>query len=314
MTSPNVFGPSTVKSSPLADWTTLRVGGPAERMVFPESADEVRDTLADAARDGLPWRVLGRGSNLLVSDAGVPGVVLHTRALRGFDDLGPLDPTAAPGSADAAVRVRAGAGLPTSVLLSETRRRGLGGLEALVGYPATVGGAARMNAGGRWGETGARVVSVDVVLPDGGLETWDAARCRFAYRSSALDGVVVVAVEFALPSVDRSEYGRRIEEIHAEKSRAQPLDQSSAGCIFKNPAPGVSAGQLVDQCGLLGARRGGAMVSTKHGNFVVNAGNATCRDVLGLIEDVREEVARRKGVRLEIEVEIWGPGHVPALV
>lgn len=283
----------------LRDWTTLRVGGPAGRMVFPQSTDEVCATLADCSRTGEPWRVLGKGSNLLVSDDGVPGCVLQTRGLRDFEDRG-------------AGRIRAGAGLPTSVLLARTRRRGLGGLEALVGYPATIGGAARMNAGGRWGETGARVVAVTLALPDGSLEDWSHDRCAFAYRTSALGGGVVVAVELVLPSVDPLAYGRRIEEIHRVKGEVQPLDQPSAGCMFRNPGPGVSAGRLVDTCGLLGHAVGGAMISPRHGNFLINRGGATSNDVRTLIEEVRDAVQSRHGVRLELEVECWGPEHVPA--
>jgi UDP-N-acetylmuramate dehydrogenase len=287
------------RSSPLAEWTTLGVGGPADAMAFPESVEACSALVAECAATSTPWRVLGRGSNLLVADEGVRGLVIHTERLRWirFGEGG---------------RVRAGAGTPTSDLLAQTRRRGLGGLACLVGYPATVGGAARMNAGGRWGETGAVVEEVVVVDADGEVRTLSAAECAFGYRHSALAGRVVVEVAFRLPEVDAAAYGASLRAIHAEKRRVQPLDQPSAGCVFRNPAPGVSAGRLVDECGLKGAAVGGAAVSDVHGNFVVNRGGATADDVLRLVDLVRAAVARRTGHELVLEVEVWRTGHVPA--
>lgn len=296
MISPNVCAISTVRRSPLSRWTTIRVGGPADEMVFPRTTEEVAALVASRADRGLAWRALGRGSNLLVEDAGVRGTVIHTGELTGlrFGDGG---------------TVTAGAGIATSVLLAEAMRRRLGGLECLVGYPATVGGAVRMNAGGRWGETGARVESVVVVDAVGEVRTLTAADCRFAYRRSALAGTVVTEATFRLPEVDVPAYRSRIREILREKAAAQPLREASAGCVFKNPA-GASAGRLVDECGLKGRSRGGAAVSEIHGNFVVNRGGATCDDVLRLVDDVRREVERRAGVVLETEVEVWR-NHVP---
>ena len=205
----------------------------------------------------------------------------------------------------------AGAGLPTSKLIAESLRRGLGGLECLVGYPASVGGAVRMNAGGRPGETGARVASVTAVGPDGEVVDLTPEECRFAYRSSALGRYVVSEVTFVLPAVEPREYRRRLRKIRHAKAVAQPLESASAGCIFRNPEPGVSAGWLVEECGLLGRRRGGAQVSPKHGNFIVNRGGATAADVLALVEEVRTNVERMRGVRLVSEVEVWGTDHVP---
>jgi UDP-N-acetylmuramate dehydrogenase len=297
--SPNVCAISTARSSPLSRWTTIQVGGPADVLAFPRTVEEVASLVADASAREVPWRVLGRGSNLLVDDAGVRGLVVHTRGLDRlrFEDGG---------------RVVAGAGLSTSVLLGAAQRRGLGGLECLVGYPASVGGAARMNAGGRWGETGARVESVVVVDGEGEVRTLSAEECRFAYRTSALSRVVAAEVTFVLPEVDVRAYRERIHAIHEEKAAAQPLADASAGCVFRNP-PGNSAGRLIDACGLKGRVRGGAMISQVHGNFVVNRGGATCDEVLGLIDEVRAEVDRRMGVVLETEVEVWR-NHVPAPV
>ncbi|MCG3134791.1 MAG: UDP-N-acetylenolpyruvoylglucosamine reductase [Planctomycetes bacterium] len=298
MISRNACAISTARSSPLSTHTTIRIGGPAEVLAFPRDADEVALLVRDCAERGVPWRVLGRGSNLLVADAGVPGVTIHTRDLRSirFGDGG---------------LVVAGAGLRTSTLHAEAMKRGLGGLECVVGYPATVGGSARMNAGGRWGETGARIEWVAAVDATGEVRTLPRDACNFGYRTSALAGLAVVEVAFRLPEVDLPAYRAAIDAIHAEKSRAQPLAEPSAGCMFRNP-PGNSAGRLVDACGLKGRAVGGAMVSTVHGNFVVNRGGATCDDVLRLVDAVRDEVRRRTGVELETEVEVWGAEHVPA--
>jgi UDP-N-acetylmuramate dehydrogenase len=281
-------------SAPLSAYTTLGVGGPADEMAFPRTAEEAAAVVRRCAARDVPWRALGQGSNLLVDDAGVRGVVVHTRELRTLR-FGPDG------------RVTAGAGLPTSVLLAESRRRGLGGLECLVGYPASVGGAARMNAGGRWGETGARVEEVVAVDPSGEIVRLSAADCAFGYRRSSLGRRLVVEVVFRLPEVDPAPYRTRIESIHREKSAAQPLSEPSAGCVFRNPA-GASAGRLIDEAGLKGRSLGGAMVSTVHGNFIVNRGGAAAADVLRLIDAVRDEVLRRFGVTLETEVEIWGRG------
>ncbi len=292
------FAPSITKSLLLSPLTTLRVGGPADVCV-PRTADELRLALEWCAETATPWRVLGRGSNLLVSDDGVPGIVIHTAALRTleFGDDG---------------QVTAGAGVRTSVLLGRTRDRGLGGLECLVGYPATVGGVARMNAGGKWGCASAVIEKVRVVGAGGVLREMTAEQCRFGYRTSALADCVVAEVVFRLPKVDVADYRRRVDEIHREKAATQPLADHSAGCVFKNPAKDLGAGRLVDEAGLKGLRVGGAQVSTVHGNFIVNKGGASATDVHELIDRVREGVERRTGVRLQLEVEVWGETPVPA--
>jgi len=286
---------------PLARYTTLGVGGRPEVFAAPRDLTGLRELLGRLADAGLPWRVLGRGSNVVPCDGRVPGAVVHTAALRSLvvEDHGGDE-----------VAVRAGAGVPTSVLLSTALRRGLGGLESLVGYPATVGGAARMNAGGRWGEAGDRVESVQVVEEGGRVRTLDRAACAFGYRTSALGRAVVAEVTFRLPRADPVELRRRVEEIQREKAAAQPLGQPSAGCTFRNP-PGISAGRLLDELGLKGRRVGGAEVSSRHGNFIVNRGGATAQDVLRLAESLREEVERLAGVVLELEVEAWEPDQEP---
>ncbi len=305
MTWPNGFARTTARSSPrsgirraspntLRPYTTLRVGGAADHLVEPETVEGVAAVVRAARDEGVPLRVLGKGSNLVVGSDGVDGYVLRTN---GLDHLRIGDDGA----------VTAGAGLSTARLLATTRERGLGGLQCLVGYPATVGGAARMNAGGRWGEFGPCIESVVVVDESARLRELAADECGFAYRASRLAGLVIVEARLRLPPCDPEAYRLEVAEIHRSKGAAQPLSEPSAGCIFKNP-PGESAGRLVDRAGLLGASVGGVAVSAVHGNFLVTGGDAEGDDVLRLIDLVRGEVARQTGIELELEVEVWRRG------
>ncbi len=284
-------------ATPLARLTTLGVGGSAD-VVAPSTLSDLTELLARLWREGRAWRALGRGSNVIVADEGVPETVVHTRLLR---DL----------RFEAGGGVVVGAGVATSLLLSETRQRGLGGLECLVGYPATIGGAARMNAGGKWGTISSRVRCVRIVSTDGTVRELSAAECAFGYRSSVLGAGVVAEVVLDLPEVDAAEYREAVDAIYREKAATQPLAERSAGCIFKNP-DGESAGRLVDRSDMKGVAIGGAAVSAIHGNFIVNRGGASASDVLRLIDHVRESVTREQGVDLELEVEVWKAGRVPA--
>ena len=284
----------------------MRVGGPADRCVAPSSAAEVAAEVRRARDDDAPLRVLGRGSNVVVGSDGVDGTVLRTHRLRGME-FGRVGS----GARDAArvVDLRVAAGTPTAVLVAEARRRGIGGLLCLVGYPATIGGAVRMNAGGRWGEIGERVVSVVVVDRDGETRELSAAECGFGYRTSRLGtgelrGGIVVEVRLRLPVLDPETARAQTARVHAEKAAVQPLHLASAGCVFRNPE-GESAGRLIDRAGLLGRSVGEATVSTRHGNFFVNRGGARGDDVLRLIDVVRAEVSRSSGVELVPEVEVW---------
>lgn len=275
----------------LRELTTLGVGGAPAEFHVPRSTEELVATIEDCRRRGRSWRALGRGSNLVVDDRGIDDAVIHTAALRELE----IHPDG---------RVIAGAGLPTGVLEARARAEGLGGLECLVGYPATIGGAARMNAGGRWGEIGARIEAVVTVDRQARVRRITADECAFRYRGSSLGESIVAAVELRLPRVDLAAYRARTRAIHAEKAAVQPLDARSAGCIFRNP-DGVSAGRLVDELALKGHRRGDAQISERHGNFLVNVGRAGSDDVLRLIDEVRDAVAREFGIDLVREVEVW---------
>ncbi|MFN3485659.1 MAG: UDP-N-acetylmuramate dehydrogenase [Planctomycetota bacterium] len=268
------------REEPLAPYTTLKVGGPAEYLVEPRDPEELGRVLAAAREWDLPVRILGSGANLLVRDAGVRGAVVrltHLARRRGW-------------------HVEAGYSLPR--LVKESVAAGLSGLECLAGVPAAVGGAVRMNAGGRHGEIAGAVRAVDVVTFDGAARRLGRREVGFRYRGTALEGAVVVAAEFELRP--DPEAPRRYREILAAKKATQPLGVPSAGCMFKNP-PGAHAGRLIDECGLKGARVGRARISRKHANFIVNEGGATADDVLRLVDLVRSRVP----VPLELEVLVW---------
>ena len=278
---------------PLSRATTFRIGGPAELAARPRNAEDVADMLRWARGEGRPVRCLGMGSNLLVADEGVKGLVLLTRA---------MDSIAIDG-----LRVAVGAGVTNARILNATRAKGLGGLQCLVGFPGTMGGAVRMNAGGTPGTIGPRVEWVRGVDGEGKVVTRSQEECGFRYRGSDLADLVVTEVGLILEPVDAEEYALECHAIVRRKRDTQPMELPSAGCVWKNP-PGASAGSLVDLAGCKGLRAGDAEVSTRHANFIVNRGAAKCADVLGLMSAVRRRVLDRFGVDLPQEVIHWSDG------
>jgi UDP-N-acetylmuramate dehydrogenase len=258
----------------------MKVGGPAEFFVEPRTPEELALVFIAAREADLPVRYLGSGANLLIRDAGVRGAVIHLRRF------------------DAREGLHVGAGYNLARLCKETAAEGLAGLEALAGVPATVGGAVRMNAGGRHGEIAAAVRYVDVMNPAGELLRLTHEQIGFRYRRTSLDGAIIVAAGFGLEPAEGVR--ERYDAVLEEKRRSQPLGTHNAGCMFKNP-PGGQAGRLIDEGGLKGERVGGAHVSTKHANFIVNDGGATASDVLQLVERIRSRVP----VPLDLEVEVW---------
>ncbi|MEE9294020.1 MAG: UDP-N-acetylmuramate dehydrogenase [Phycisphaerae bacterium] len=288
----NGFNGKLREFAPLAELTWFRVGGPARWLVSPGSQTELAETLGRAADHGIPYKVLGAGANVLVSDDGFDGVVvrLDEPAFTSTDFDGHL--------------VRAGGGVDLMDLTHVCARRGLSGLEAMAGIPGTVGGAVRMNAGGRHGELGQVVEGVTAVSERGAVVSLDRKELLFGYRSSNIGARIVVWATLRLVQSDPVQTMQRFREYWAEKKRAQPLGDRSAGCVFKNPG-GASAGALIDQAGLKGYTRGGASVSARHANFIVTAPHATAAHVRAVIDHVRDEVVRRCGVELELEIDIW---------
>lgn len=286
-------GFQVVEDQPLAQWTTLGVGGNARWYVEPHDPDALAAVLSEI--DDEPLLVLGRGSNLLVADTGWPGVALRLGA--GFK-----------WQRRAGVAVESGGGTSMPALAAWLATEGLAGLEFAAGIPATVGGSVRMNAGAHGGQTADALTSVTIATPaDPEGSTYDPSVLDFAYRHSALpDRAVVVAASWSLSSDDPAAIRSRLDELRAWRRATQPLRQRNCGSVFTNP-PGDSAGRLIDVAGLKGRSVGGASVSEKHANFiVVEPGKTTARDVLTLIETVRDEVASRFDVTLVPEVRMVG--------
>lgn len=278
---------------PLCEHTWYRLGGPAAWLATPRDEAELGAVLNRCAGAGLPWRVLGRGSNVLVRDEGFDGVVIR---LAGpfWEQVEFADP-----------HVQAGAGADLPKLIKQTLEHGLVGLENLAGIPGTVGGAIRMNAGGRYGNIATHLRHVRLMRPDGTSEVRPPGELGFGYRTSQLEGAIVLGATFALAPGDSTAARTRHEQIWREKYRTQPpLSARSAGCIFKNPA-GHAAGALLDKAGLKGTRSGDAEISTQHANFIVAGPHATARDVLDLIHRAQERVRQSAGVELDLEIEVW---------
>lgn len=292
MSFPEDFADITRPDEPLAPYTWLRVGGPAQFFVEPRSVEELAAVVRACREQDLKVRVLGDGSNLLVRDEGASGVVI--RLPRELFSAVSVDGTT----------VRAQAGALLSHVVSQAVRAGLAGMEVLTGIPGTVGGALHGNAGGKGGDIGQFVREASVLTETGETLTRRGDELAFAYRQSSLDDLVILEAAFELTTDDSDEIARRMRKIWITKKANQPLSHQSAGCIFKNPR-GQSAGQLIDRAGLKGTRIGGAEVSDRHANFVVTHQGAKAEDVARLIDLARSRVLERFGVELELEVQIW---------
>jgi UDP-N-acetylmuramate dehydrogenase len=281
------------EGEPLAPLTWFRLGGPAAFLARPQTLDQLLALLPFARDQDLPVRILSGGSNVLVRDEGVRGLVVHMES---------------PAFADLSVesnRVDAGAAVPLTALISQTARAGLAGLESLTGIPGTVGGALRCNAGGRQGSIGSFVQRVTVIDSFDNVQVREHDDLSFAYRWSNLDEPVILSAQFELEADDPEAVVRRMRRIWIVKKENQPYGHQSAGCIFKNPTPELSAGTLIDQAGLKGARVGGAEVSDRHANFIVAQPGATTADVLRLIEQMHQRIWEQFGYDLELQIQIW---------
>ncbi len=281
-----------VADAPLARYSWFKTGGPAEVLFRPADAEDLAAFLARLPAD-VPLTVIGNASNLLIRDGGIEGVVIRLgRAFAGID-VENTEIIAAAGAADLNVARRA-------------RDAGIAGLEFLAGVPGTIGGAAAMNAGAYGREIADVFVSALVVHRDGAVQKLGSAEMDFAYRRSALDvGQIVIAVRLRGAFGVGAEIARRIDEIQREREATQPLRTLTGGSTFKNP-DGRKAWELIDAAGCRGLRRGAAVVSEKHCNFLVNEGGATAADLEGLGEEVRRRVEAHSGVVLEWEIRRVG--------
>lgn len=280
------------QAEPLAPHTWFHLGGPAEYFAEPRNVDELRELIVRCREEELPVRLLGGGSNVLVRDEGVPGVVVRLTE-PAFSEI-----------KVAGGRVSAGGAAKLGHVISSAVREGLAGLETLVGIPGTIGGALHGNAGSRGGDIGQWTNRATVMTRGGEVIQRQRDELVFAYRESSLDELAILSAEFELDAEDPEQLTKRMQQQWIVKKASQPLGHQSAGCIFKNPR-GMSAGMLIDQAGLKGARIGGAEVSDRHANFIVAEPGASSQDVLRLIELVRSRVADRLGIEMETEIEVW---------
>lgn len=277
----------------LRDYTSFHIGGPADVLVQPADVEDVIRLCRQTAEQRVPIFVLG-GTNILVRDKGIRGVVVSLAKLRAIREE--------PGSV---LYVEGGVGMPT--LIGYAIRKSLAGLEWAAGIPGTVAGCVVMNAGTRLGEMKSSVKAVRIVSPTGTLMDCQSESIDFAYRRATLPPGIVVGVWLQLKPGVKSDIERVVKDYLRYRRDTQPLSLPSAGCVFKNPK-NDSAGRVVESAGLKGAAVGDACVSTKHANFIVNQGHASARDVLSLIRKVRTQVARQTGIKLELELKLVGEG------
>ena len=279
---------------PMSAHTSFRIGGAAELMAFPKSAEELSALLRDAADFGCPVAILGAGTNVLAPDAGIDGLVICLKDA--MDGITLLECN----------RIRVFAGVTMTRAAIFAANHGLSGMEFAHGIPDTIGGGVYMNAGAYGGEICQICESVDVMDTSGNLRTLSGSEMEFSYRHSRLEmegGIVISAVFQLAPAVPES-IKEKMRELQAKRSASQPLDKPSAGSAFKRPAQGYAAA-LIDQAGLKGYRIGDAAISEKHAGFAVNLGNATAADVRELLARVSDIVFEKSGIRLEPEVRIW---------
>lgn len=296
---------------PMRLHTSFHIGGPAEIWAEPQDPEQLRKLLAIAADAGLKVTMVGGGANLLVRDEGVPGLVVHLSGA-GFREFRATEEG-----------VVVGAGLPLEWLIRKAQEASLSGVEFLAGVPGHVGGAVRMNAGthddaGTFHHFGDKVKTLKVMDLAGNVKTIPADAAGFSYRNSNLNGRIVLETLLRLTPDDSTEIFKRVQRLWEFKKRTQDWSAPSVGCIFKNPVqtpvpgtgtvPGTdcfrSAGWFVDQAGLKGLRVGGAAVSDKHANFILNGGNAKAADVLAIVDEAKARVLKQFGVQLELEVQL----------
>ena len=294
------IGVKTSRDEPLARFTTMRVGGPADLFAVVHNPFELRALVKFARSRALPYTLLGRGSNIVIADAGIRGLVIQDRA---------------EGARIDGDRYHAGAGVAMARAATETQKAGLTGLEYGLAIPGTVGGAVWANAGAHDAETASVLESATVLLVDGSEHVVPAAELRFAYRDSRFKDAeplpaggpaeIVMGATFLLQPADPDVIKGRLDEIRRWRQTHQPLGIPSAGSVFRNPE-GDSAGRLIDELGLKGTRVGGAVVSEKHANFITNDQKGSAADVRRLGELVRARVREAHGIELRFEIEFVG--------
>ena len=300
-----LLGPAVTFDEPMARHTTFKIGGPADALAQPQNASQLRQLIQWTGQNSIPYLVLGGGSNLLVRDGGIRGVVICLGAMAGDVRWRRSPPQ---------VFVTAGAGVPTKRLCGLALKQGWDGMNFALGIPGTVGGAVLMNAGTAQGSMADALSAVTVMTVSGKTERIARDQLQVQYRGlqwpphmqNALGGTIVMAAEFRLTMGDRDLVRRQARRLMRDRVRKQPSWRPSAGCFFKNPSPQMPAGRLIDEAGLKGLGVGRAQVSQRHANFIVNRGGASAGDVIDLVEQIRKKVNATFGIKLEPEVRIVG--------
>lgn len=276
------------KNYPLHHLTTWKIGGTGEAVYWPQTKEDISSVWQRAQEAEVPVWLIGQGSNILLPDEGLPGITLVTTALRAVE------------WGDYTVQVEAGYSFAR--LAQEAGDRGFSGLEFARGIPGSVGGAVMMNAGAHGGAIAPHIMNVTALWPDGTVKKVEKTELEFAYRSCSLRGHAwVLEVELVFSPGDRQMILQTMKDNLTKRTLNQPLDKPSAGSVFQNP-PGDSAGRLIEAAGWKGRCMGGAQVSTKHANFIVNTGNAKAKDVLALMEAIQRDVQMKFGIKLQTEV------------
>ncbi|WP_017753633.1 UDP-N-acetylmuramate dehydrogenase [Calidifontibacillus oryziterrae] len=282
-------------NEPLKGHTTMKIGGPADLFIEPNSVESVKQVLELVNEAGVPWRAIGRGSNLLVLDGGIRGVIIKLG--EGLDDL-----------EINGCEVRVGSGFSLISLATIISKKGLSGLEFAGGIPGSVGGAVYMNAGAHRSDISKILVKAYCVFADGSSGWLSNEEMQFSYRTSVLQkikpGIVVEAI-FRLKKGDRETIVKEMQKNKDYRKETQPWNFPCAGSIFRNPLPHY-AGQLIEEAGLKGYQIGGAKISDLHGNFIVNTGNATAQNVLDLIHYIQQIIMEKYSIKMETEIEIIG--------
>lgn len=286
-----IFRGRIALNEPMSKYTSFRIGGPADFYLEPRDKDDLVRLMTYLQEQSVPYVMIGSGSNLLISDEGIRGAVVTIE--KGLNKM------FAEGN-----RVVAEAGVKMAKFVDFCIQRGLRGVEMLPGIPGTIGGAIIMNAGAYGGEISDYLVEVEV-LREGKLMAVRKAEAGFSYRHSDFRRDVILRATFEFSAGDKGELMKRRRELLIKRNQSQPLNLPNSGSVFKNP-PGQFAAKLIEQVGLKGTTVGGAQISDKHGNFIVNTGNATASDVLALIRKARTTVAKRRDVKLELEVKLIG--------
>ncbi len=295
---------------PLSAYTSLRIGGPAEVMVFPEDVVSLKNVLIEANKENIPVFVVGSGTNLLVRDGGLDGIAICLKTFKRIEIIQNISAIAQrffqKDFLDAAIGLFVEAGVPLGSLINFTKKNGYSGIEALAGIPGTFGGAVYMNAGSFGTEIKDVIVSVAFLNMDGRIEILEKGSLKFSYRNSNIPAsTIILSANIILKKDTPENITSRVTEFLKKKKSSQPIGESSAGCVFKNPE-GDYAGRLIEASGCKGMRVGDAEVSRVHANYFINKRKASSKDLIELMEIVKEKVKENSGITLEPEIKIIG--------